>query len=297
MLKKIHEEYEHLRELAKTLEIPSCPQIVIDVYNEIRSKKTDFRKVIDLVSKDVGLSAKVLKASNRPMFGAGRIDSIEKAINLLGVNTFSTTVLASALNESMCSGAATAHFEKFWRHSEVVAALSAHIAKTTKCVDVNMAYMCGLFHDSAVAIFVKKKYPDYTKLIDQALGIVPAIALSGEKKSIIGLEEEIYNTNHCVVSFLLAKSWHLPDTVAEAVCYHHYVNVSIHDQQETRNLSAIVLLAEYLREGYDNVRGVGFYKNLEDWAEVHPKVLSQLYLSIEDVYDLKRDALDIINAA
>ncbi|WP_040335827.1 HDOD domain-containing protein [Candidatus Magnetobacterium casense] len=296
MLKKVHEEYEHLRELAKTLEIPSCPQIVIDVYNEVRSKDTDFRKVIDLVSKDVGLSAKVLKVSNRPMFGAGRVDSIEKAINMLGINTFSTTVLASALNESMCSAATTVHFEKFWRHSEVVAALSAHIAKTTRSIDVNMAYMCGLFHDSAVAIFVKKKYPDYTKLIDQALGIVPAIALSGKKKSIIGLEEAIYNTNHCVVSFLMAKTWHLPEVVAEAVCYHHYVDVSIHERQDTRTLAAILLLAEYLREGYDNVRAVGFYKDLQAWIKMHPKVPTQLYMSAEDIQDLKRDALDIINA-
>ncbi|MBF0538233.1 MAG: HDOD domain-containing protein [Nitrospirae bacterium] len=297
MLKKIHEEYEQLRELAKTLEIPSCPQIVLDVYNEVRSKKADFRRVIDLVSKDVGLSAKVLKVSNRPVFGAGRIDSIEKALSLLGIDTFSTTVLASALNEAMCSATATVHFEKFWRHSEVVAALAAHIAKTTRSVDINMAYMCGLFHDSAVAIFIKRKHPDYTKLIDMALGIIPAAALSKKKKSIIGLEEEVYNTNHCVVSFMLAKSWHLPDAVAEAVCYHHYVDVSVHERQDTRTLAAIVLLAEYFREGYDNVRVVSAYKTINDWAKMHPKVLSQLYLSVEDVQDLKKDSLDIINTA
>ncbi|MBF0345457.1 MAG: HDOD domain-containing protein [Nitrospirae bacterium] len=297
MLKKIHEEHEHLGEVARSLEIPSCPQIVIDVYNEVRKKEIDFRKIIDLVSKDVGLSAKVIKVSNRPMFGAGRIDSIEKALSLLGINTFTATVLTGALNESLCSTAAAVHFEKFWRHSEVVSALAAHVARITNLVDPNMAYMSGLFHDSATAIFLKKKYPDYSKLIDMALGIIPAEALLEEKQSIIGLEEVAYNTNHCVVGYLLARNWHLPDTVAQAVCYHHYVDVTIHDQQETRNLAAILLLAEYLREGYDNVRAVGLYSTLNDWVKMHPKVLSQLYLSVEDIKDLKRDALEIINAA
>ncbi|MBF0465194.1 MAG: HDOD domain-containing protein [Nitrospirae bacterium] len=138
-----------------------------------------------------------------------------------------------------------------------------------------------------------KKYPDYIPIADMAMGIVPAKSLSGEKKSIIGVEEERSKTNHCKVGYLVAKSWRLSNSIINAIFYYPYVHLNIHKDTATKVLVALLLLSEFVCMYHDSF-AKGSHKNVEDWVNCHEEVKVHLDLDIQEVADIQNDVMEFL---
>lgn len=283
------EEYiKKAEELVNSIGIPSQPQIVLDINKEINKPDADLRKIADIVSRDVAMSAKLLKIANSPFFGLREeVDSIQRALSLLGLKNFNNIILASSLRETL--DAQNPVLEKFWNHSMATALISLHIAKKVIYPSVDQAYIAGLFHDCGIP-FILKKFPGYSEIADYAMSIVGTEALSGRTKSIIGIEDERYNTHHCAVGYLVAKSWRLSNPVCQSIWYHHYVNIDTHNDASTRRLTAILLLADYISSYLVYLAGGKCPVDTEqEWAKIHKKVLFELSLTVENIKDLRED--------
>jgi putative nucleotidyltransferase with HDIG domain len=278
-------------ELISNIGIPTQPQILVNLNKEINKPGADLGDIADIVSRDVALSAKLLKIVNSAFFGLReKVDSIHRALSLLGLKNFNKIILASSLREALGNhGPGT---EKFWNHSMTTATISSHIAKKVGFEHEEQAYVAGLFHDCGVP-FLMKKFSDYAQIVDYALSVVPSESLSGRSRSIIGIEEERYDTHHCAIGYLVAKSWRLSLTVAKSVWYHHYIHIDIHKDPSTKRLSAILLLADYIA-GYILYLSGGHcsVESESEWANMHKKVLSELSLSIDNIKDLKEDLVE-----
>lgn len=286
------EEYsDKAEELVKNIGIPTQPKILIEMTKEINNPYANLSTVADIISKDVAMSAKVLKLVNSAFFGLSKkIDSIDRALALMGIKNFNKIILATSLKESI--GSTAPGLESFWDHSMAVATIAANIAQKIGDESPEQAYTAGLFHDCGIP-FLLKKYKDYPELVDFALGVVSSTALSGTAKSIIGIEDERYHTHHCAVGYIVAKSWNLSPTVHQSIWYHHYVHLNIHINEATKRLSAILILADYIGAYLLYLRGGKCPVNPEsEWAEVHTEVLSELALGSEDIKDLRDDLVD-----
>lgn len=283
------EEYiKKAEELVNSIGIPSQPSILTDINREINRPGADLTTISDIVSKDVALAAKLLKVANSPFFGLKeKVDSIQRALSLLGLKSFQRIILASAMRESF-SGPAPA-FEKFWNHSMATASVASHIAGKVEPGLTDQAYIAGLFHDCGIPLLMKK-YPEYAQISDYALSVVNTESLSGKTKSIIGIEDERYATHHCAVGYIVAKSWRLSIPVCQSIWYHHYVNIDIHGDVSAKRLTAIMLLADYLSSHLLYLGGGACPVETEqEWARMHKKALFELALSVENVKDLKED--------
>lgn len=285
----VSQEYiKKAEELAKSIGIPTQPQLIIEINQEINNPHTDLRKISDLVSKDVAMSAKLLKIANSPFFGLREnVDSIHRALSLMGLKNFYNIIVATSLRETL--GTPGPEIEKFWNHSMVTATISSHLVQKIGFNFSDQAYIAGLFHDCGIPLLMKK-HPDYAQVIDYALGVVSTESLKGLSRSIIGIEDERYNTHHCAIGFLIAKSWHLSPVVTQSILHHHYVDIDIHNDLPTKKLAAILLVADYIGSYLLFLGGSSCTVDSEqDWALKHEKVLAELSLSAEDIRDLRED--------
>ncbi|MEI6701906.1 MAG: HDOD domain-containing protein [Deltaproteobacteria bacterium] len=84
---------KEMERVAQSIGIPACPAILLELSEETKKADPDFQKVEKLVSKDVGLSATLLKTINSPFYGLrNKISSVSQAVGLLGLSTLSSTI-------------------------------------------------------------------------------------------------------------------------------------------------------------------------------------------------------------
>lgn len=288
---KLEENKIKAEQLVDSIGIPTQPRIIMEVKKEINNPDADLSTISNIISKDVAMSAKVLKVANSAFFGLKeKVDSIDRALAMLGMKNFNKIILSSSLREAL--GTNYPGIEKFWNHSMATAAFASHIADKVGFESPEQAYTAGLFHDCGIP-FLIKKYTDYTGLVDYALSVINSKAISGAIKSIIGLEDERYDTHHCAVGYIVAKSWKLSPAVQQAIWYHHYVHLDFHGDKSIKRLSAILILADYISSHLLFLSGGQCPVEPEpEWAKMYPDILSELNLNIIDVKDLREDLVD-----
>lgn len=83
-----------LRLVGRAEVLQSPPELVERVVQELDSPSGNYRGIAELVSEDVALTAAVMKLVNSAFFGHyGRVDSVEAAIGLLGVDMLRAVLL------------------------------------------------------------------------------------------------------------------------------------------------------------------------------------------------------------
>jgi len=275
-------------DIVSSIGIPSQPKILMEVNDEINNPNSDLQSVSDIISRDVATAAKLLKVINSVFFGLReKVDSIQRALSLMGLQNFKKIILSSALREAF--GSKGPGSDKFWMHSMQAANIAARIAEKVGYDPVDQAYLAGLFHDCGVPLLMKR-FPGYRDLTDYALSVAGADALTGKIKSVIGVEDERFSIHHCAMGRLVGKSWRLSDSVIEAIWYHHYINIDIHKDPRVKKLSAILLLSDYLAANLLFLAGGCPIDPVDEWVKLHKKVVDELEIELDDIEDLKHDA-------
>lgn len=229
-------------QLTQDIIIPNRPEIIQKLDRELRKKEPEFKTIRQLISKDLSLTAKIIKIANAPFWGVKKkVDSIENALFVLGLENFKSIVLTTCLRETLQSSpVSNEQFNAFTHHSIAVAAIARHFADNiifvnNYRVDKEHAYLTGLFHDCGI-ILMATKFADY---FDQC----SLFASAG--KNIVQMEEKKYRMSHAMVSCMLINKWKLPQIIIEPVLYHHSPYLNLHQNTYIRILSAILKMSEH----------------------------------------------------
>ena len=103
---------------------------------------------------------------------------------------------------------------EFWEHSLRTALASREIAKFSRGgLYANVAYTAGLLHDIGKSIL--------SKFIDGSAKQMLSSIETGAVEDFLGAERELLGTDHCETGAELAKLWGLPESLREAIQYHH----------------------------------------------------------------------------
>ncbi|KJR42369.1 signal transduction protein [Candidatus Magnetoovum chiemensis] len=294
---------KNTEELLRSIGIPSQPAVLLEIQEQVNSDDPNFSVIAGLVKKDIGISARVIKVANSPLFGAGRVESIEQALNILGITRLFNIVLSSSLKKALTNknNVDMNFLEQFWAHTEVTAKVTAYIARKTRSSSFGHAYMAGLFHDCGIP-FLIDKFKDYFKVLKLAYKT---------NYPVVDIEDAVYKTNHCIASYIIAKSWKLPDPVAHSILYHHNPDVDIYRDGQAKKLASALILAETLHPA-------GTMKSKKWNFEIEPlwsfdiensltgavdlnndirwqRVFSELGLDIEETQALHEDVLEVLN--
>src|SRR3982751_378584 len=108
-------------------ELPTLPAVVVRVLEVTGNEDSSAQEVIELISSDVSLTARILQLVHRSDVGVrGEVNSVERAVVLLGFDAVRSAVLAVSVFATFGDAGKerkTHHFsvEEFWKHSVAVA--------------------------------------------------------------------------------------------------------------------------------------------------------------------------------
>lgn len=227
------EKRAQVNKIAGTINIPSQPQIMAEINAELAKKNADFAKVGSFVSRDVGMSAKLLKVANSPLYAPkSKVESIDQALLMLGIKQFKQTIFSSALRATF-AGNQQAN-EQFWAHSEGVGTICENLAREFCPEQSEYAYLTGLFHDCAVPVLLERG-ASYQQLLPRVLG---------RDRTVAQEEEQECEIEHGSLGLVMTRSWSVPVEVVRAVRAHHSDDFMGHDNQQVSQLHALLAIAE-----------------------------------------------------
>ena len=172
----------------------------------------DTARLVQEISADPTLSAQVLRLANSPLFGVvQQVDSVQRAIFLLGLDRVQSLIMAVATTNYMRAALRTGALEKCWRHTTAAAMLSRELASAAG-QSPEAAYTLGLLHDiGRLGLLVA--YPDaYNRILKAADR--DAVSLLDEEKYLFGMD-------HCEAGRLMLAQWKLPQDFWRVVGRHH----------------------------------------------------------------------------
>ena len=229
--------------------IPPCPKILSDISGEAGKSGPDLHRIEKLICADVGLSAALIKTVNSPFYGLrNKVHSVMQAVHLLGISHLSMMVMAMVLRDVL-KGLSRIDMSRFWDASSKVAIISSYIScrlpylsaseHRHRRIDKDKAYTFGLFHDCGIPIML-----NYHATYKETL----AMANKAADKKFTEIEDSEHGRNHALVGYLLARSWGLPETITQAIHFHHEHAVLAEDTgfplNESRDFIALALLSE-----------------------------------------------------
>ncbi len=222
-LRQSAQQRQHCPELQALLNtIPLLPPLP-DNYSQVRScvigDEVDIEKMAEIISLDVAMATSLLHWSNSALFGQRfQVDTVKKAIVVLGTDVVESLILSEAINKSIASHMPDVpgfHLKDFQHHSIATAIISRQLIKTLYINDSerqDRAFIAGLLHDMgklAAASFFSAQFTE-------------AIALAENSKCYLTeAEKQVLGTTHTEIGSFLAEWWALPPFITHAVLWHH----------------------------------------------------------------------------
>jgi HD-like signal output (HDOD) protein/ActR/RegA family two-component response regulator len=202
--------------ISRTASLPSTPAIYRELMQMLQKDEVSARQIGIVLAQDMGMTAKVLQLVNSAFFGLCRhITSLEDAVIFLGIDTVKVLALsASAFSCFHASGCPRFSIEALQRHSTTVAWMAREIAKSQQAAKpfLDDTFVAGLLHDVGQLVLVSNHPEKYTEALS---------AVAAGDRTIAEAERETFGTTHAEVGGYLLWLWGLPDSVVEAVVFHH----------------------------------------------------------------------------
>ena len=265
---------EKLRKIVSGMSaLPAMPLAYKCLVEELNSKESSLDTVAGIISRDIGLSAKILQLVNSEFFGlAQKISSTAEAVSYLGLETVRALVLGIDLFANPDkSPPPNSHFRSIWHHGLITAVLARHIvqveAGSREIADE--AFTAGMLHDLGKLIIAENLPEEYEQIIE--------LCQADPQISPLDIERQVIGATHADVGAYLLGLWGLPDPVVEAVALHHTPS---HCPDRSFTPVSAVHVADYLARtlpgGDDHepcpceldsnyLRELGLLEHLNDW--------------------------------
>jgi putative nucleotidyltransferase with HDIG domain len=245
MIKKLI-SHQGLREMVSRIDaLPTLPATYVELVEELKNEDASIEKIGDIISKDIGLTAKILKVVNSSFFGLRQqITYPTKAVSMLGLDLVRAMALTSGTFDKFKHLKVPGFsIERMWDHAMRTSAFAKIIAQESG-IDrrgADTAFMAGLLHDIG-KLLIAAHLPDSFAVINKL----------AEKISIpiVAAEEKVIGTNHSSVGAYLLGLWGLPEAILDATAFHH----SHHEWSDAKlTPAAIIHIADALAESADNL--------------------------------------------
>jgi HD-like signal output (HDOD) protein/CheY-like chemotaxis protein len=262
---------QSLRQLVSRMDrLPSIPSLYVEIVEKLQDPDCGVADIGEIVGKDLGMAAKILKLVNSAFFGLGRqISNPTEAVSYLGIDTIKTLVLSiHAFSQFSPSRAGKFSIESLWVHSQATAGLAKEITRMEnpdpKLMDE--AFVSGLLHDTGKLVLASNFPVEYDQMLQRAKpGSLGQLAA----------EENTFGANHAEVGGYLLGLWGLPVPVVEAIALHHQPGecphlafsplTAVHAASGLVNMQQHADLAEREEVDLDYLGKLGLSERIETW--------------------------------
>jgi putative nucleotidyltransferase with HDIG domain len=187
---------------------------VLRTCNEPDACANDLNRVISL---DPVLTGRVLQLINSAYYSLpSKVNSLTRAIILLGINTVKNVVLSFAIFQSFSQRDSFRAFtaDQFWTHSLCTAAAAKLLAagRGVPLAEREEFFVAGLMHDIG-KIPLNHLFPEAYR--------EAASAAQAAGRGMRWEEDQRIGVDHCRVGHMIARKWQLSPALTAALCDHH----------------------------------------------------------------------------
>ena len=180
------------------------------------SQDGSLARVGDIISKDVGMSAKLIQLVNSAFFGLPtRVSSTVRAVNLLGLETIKTLILTIKIfSQFDRAGLPCYSISSLLDHSISTGIFARSIAAQEDLGQnrIDEAFMAGMLHDIGKLILLDKLPERRLEISD---------ACNSSACCLWEAEQNVLGTTHAQIGAYLMGIWGLPESLVEAIAFHH----------------------------------------------------------------------------
>ncbi len=141
--------------LSSLEEIPPMGAVAVSVMRMVEDDRYSAADLARVISRDPGLTAKVMRTSNSVYFGLSQpVTSLSQGVVVLGLRMVRNIVLIHSLPVGRSGGGRMTDIEtRIWTHSVGSALGSRLLAQRSGRADPEQAFLAGLFHDTGRLLF------------------------------------------------------------------------------------------------------------------------------------------------
>lgn len=197
--------------------LPTLPVVVARLLALYATEDYQAKEVAAALETDPALSGRVLRLANSAYYGfVGRIDTVQRAVVLLGKVTVQAVALAASLLRAWRGRSLPGPVEDIWVHSYLSGVGCRHLGRLLPRSAVRTApdalFLAGLLHDVGKLLFLSEDPQGY------AADLEAAVELETDLRP---LEVERFGRDHGEAGGELLDAWNLPPWLSAVVRYHH----------------------------------------------------------------------------
>lgn len=213
----------------------SPPVIYQEIQRIMEDPDASFDDFSRVINADPNLSSQLLKLANSAYYGLrSKVDTITHALRIVGLDQLCDLVFSIVvINQFQGIPKKLLDIESFWKHSLATAIAARNIAQQVEKISAERYYLAGMLHDIGTLVLCKAEPELAAKVLENVLD---------NGRSLCEEEAEVIGFDHTAMASVMLKGWKLPETLVEAVAYHHQPSLA----QEYPKIAAAVHVADII---------------------------------------------------
>ncbi len=200
-----------VRDIDRLVALPDVCVRLQELVADPRSSAADIGRVI---GQDADLSGRLLRLANSAWYGhAGRVDTVARAVTLLGTRELVDLALATASCD-LFRGIPEELFNMtdFWHYAVVTGAMARTMARPAGVLEPERLFLIGVLHDIGRLVILQH-------LTSQAREIL--LLAQGRNELLQQAERDVLGFDHAEIGYELMRRWGLPAAIQTCVHFHH----------------------------------------------------------------------------
>jgi HD-like signal output (HDOD) protein len=233
------------------------PSVALKIIQRADAADVSLREIEFAIMTDPAIAGKVLKVASSPAYAGSNIDSIGRAIQVLGMQNLKRLVIGLAYQTMLNADDAPVHDRvESWRHGYATGVAAREIARVKAPNHAEQIFASGLMHDMGLLIMEKFLRPVAATLLNMS---------RADQIPLFECERKVLGWDHAEAGGILGEMWSIPNVVLAGVRYHHDISAT----DEFYTIAAIISVADTLahQTGFTNGR-VGTGETFDLLAEM-----------------------------
>lgn len=228
------------RDLVKATEnLFSLPDIYLRLKAVLDDPNSSIVDMIAVIRQDPAMTARLLRMVNSAFFGqAAKIDTVERAVNLLGTQQIHDLALSTTVTEVFANTSnRVISMEEYWHASVRCGVTSRLIAYQCNILDSERLFVAGLLQDIGHLIMYTAIPDKMTEILQQA---------DDGSDNVASLERTQLGFDYSDVGAEMMHAWNFPDSLIEITAFQLEPHKARHYPLETsivniaRNLEPVM---------------------------------------------------------
>jgi len=220
--------------------LPSLPSLYTEVIEAVNSPDGSLARVGEIISKDVGMSAKILQLVNSSFFGLPvHVATPARAVAMLGLETVKALVLGAKIFSQFSRSDSPGYpIANLWNHSIATSCLAKNVAENLKLkqTGIDDSFLAGLLHDIGKLILLDR--------LPAACDEIVKVVISSECP-LFEAEQKVIGATHAQVGAYLLGIWGFSESIVEGISFHHCPGKCSNDDVS-------ILTAVHLANGFEH---------------------------------------------